>query len=160
MYIIYSRKKPRFRGSKLEIWGSALLINQTGFAWNVIFLAIPCDLFEMVKWPFQRLSDLQPGDKKVTLNHLVLVGFLFFQFSEFYRGGICLKVSHLRWAVSCNAWKNICPNGRRPTARTTGLWICRWKLGLTIFPERISECVRVEDFPAVRRVTFLERIVE
>ena len=25
----------------------------------------------MVKWPFQRLSDLQLGDKKVTLNHLV-----------------------------------------------------------------------------------------
>ena len=25
----------------------------------------------MVKWPFQRLSDLQLGDKKVTLNHQV-----------------------------------------------------------------------------------------
>ena len=34
-------------------------------------LAILCDLFGMVKWPFQRLSDLQLGDQKVTLNHLV-----------------------------------------------------------------------------------------
>ena len=28
-------------------------------------------LFGMVKWPLRRLSDLQIGDKKVTLNHLV-----------------------------------------------------------------------------------------
>ncbi len=34
-------------------------------------LASLCDLFGMVKWPFQRLSDLQLGDKEVTLNHLV-----------------------------------------------------------------------------------------
>ena len=27
----------------------------------------------MLKWPFQRLSDLQLGDQKVTLNHLVIV---------------------------------------------------------------------------------------
>ena len=37
------------------------------------YLAILCDLFGMVKWPFQRLSDLQLGDKKVTLNHLVVI---------------------------------------------------------------------------------------
>ena len=30
----------------------------------------------MVKWPFQRLSDLQLGDKKVTLNHIVDDSFL------------------------------------------------------------------------------------
>ena len=35
------------------------------------FLAILCDLFGMFKWPFQWFSDLQLGDKKVTLNHLV-----------------------------------------------------------------------------------------
>ena len=36
-----------------------------------IHLAILCDLFGMVKWPFQRLSDLQLGDQKVNeLNHL------------------------------------------------------------------------------------------
>ena len=34
-------------------------------------LAIHCDLFGMVKWPVWRLSDLQLGDKKATLNHLV-----------------------------------------------------------------------------------------
>ena len=33
-------------------------------------LAIPFDRFWMVKWPFRRVSDLQLGDKKVTLNHL------------------------------------------------------------------------------------------
>ena len=31
---------------------------------------IQSDLFVMVKWHFQRLSDLQLGDKKVTLTHL------------------------------------------------------------------------------------------
>ena len=30
-------------------------------------------LFGMFKWPFQRLSDLQLGDQKVTLNQLVVV---------------------------------------------------------------------------------------
>ena len=29
-------------------------------------LAILCDLFGMVKWPFQGVSDLQLGDEKVT----------------------------------------------------------------------------------------------
>ena len=38
---------------------------------NAMSLAILCDLFGMVKWPLQRLSDLQLGDKKVTLNHQV-----------------------------------------------------------------------------------------
>ena len=33
-------------------------------------LAILCDLFWMVKWPFQGLSDRQLGDQKVTLNQL------------------------------------------------------------------------------------------
>ena len=32
-------------------------------------LAVLCALFGMVKWPFQRLSDLQLGNQKVTLNH-------------------------------------------------------------------------------------------
>ena len=35
------------------------------------YLAILCDLFGKVKWPFQSLSDLQLLDKKVTLNHLL-----------------------------------------------------------------------------------------
>ena len=34
---------------------------------------ILCDFFGMVKWAFQMLSDLQVGDQKVTLNHMVLV---------------------------------------------------------------------------------------
>jgi len=40
------------------------------------WLAIHCDLFGMVKWPFGRLSDLQLGDKEVTLNHLVIAEIL------------------------------------------------------------------------------------
>ena len=38
-------------------------------------LAILCDLFGMVKWPFQGLSDsdLQLENQKVTLNHLETV---------------------------------------------------------------------------------------
>jgi len=38
---------------------------------TITCLAILCDLFGMAKCPFQRLSDLQLGDEKVTLNHLV-----------------------------------------------------------------------------------------
>ena len=30
------------------------------------------DIFGMLKWPFQRLSDFQLGDEKVTLNHLAI----------------------------------------------------------------------------------------
>ena len=46
---------------------------------------ILCDLFGMVKWPFQRLSDLQLGDKKVALNHL----------ADFFRR-ICVKDSKVK----------------------------------------------------------------
>ena len=38
---------------------------------KITFLAILCALFGMIKWTLQRLSDLQIGDKKGTLNHLV-----------------------------------------------------------------------------------------
>ena len=37
---------------------------------------IQSDLFGMVKWPFQRLSDLQLGDKRVTKNHQVYVSII------------------------------------------------------------------------------------
>ena len=36
-----------------------------------MYLAILYALFGMLKWPFQGLSDLQLGDEKGTLNHLV-----------------------------------------------------------------------------------------
>ena len=48
------------------------------FRWTMLNfrgLAILCELFGMVKWPFKRLSDLQLGNQKVTLNHL---GCMFF----------------------------------------------------------------------------------
>ncbi len=38
-----------------------------------MYQVILCDLFGMVKWPFQGISDLQLGDKKATLNHLVWI---------------------------------------------------------------------------------------
>ena len=46
------------------------------------YLAIPCDLFGMVKWPFKGLSDLKRG--MVTLNHLVYgdLGYLKDWYSE------------------------------------------------------------------------------
>ena len=53
-------------------------MNESSWRVRSTFLAILCDLFGMVKWPFQRLNDLQLGDKKVTLNHLVLELFQLF----------------------------------------------------------------------------------
>ena len=41
----------------------------------LMYLVIQSDLFGMVKWPCKRLSDLQVGDKKAPLNHLVGVFF-------------------------------------------------------------------------------------
>ncbi len=70
---------------------------------SLIFLAILCDLFGMVKWPFQWLNGLQIGDKKVTLNHLVILMFfscfqcLFIQIScVFLRSYVCYTVARLR----------------------------------------------------------------
>ena len=59
-------------------------INQDAMGWHrsvseVLHLrihvrgAIICDLFGMVKCPFQRVNDLQLGDQQVTLNHLVYI---------------------------------------------------------------------------------------
>ena len=44
---------------------------KTGETRKKHFLVIQSDLLGMVKWPFKGLSDLQLGDKKATLNHLV-----------------------------------------------------------------------------------------
>ncbi len=49
---------------------------------KMMILAILCALFGMVNWPFQRLSDLQLGNEKVTLNHLDCMFFLHFEFSK------------------------------------------------------------------------------
>ena len=50
-------------------------------------LAILCDLFGMVKWPFKCLSDLQIGDEKVTLNHLAYMFWLTFTATK---GQLCV----------------------------------------------------------------------
>ena len=59
---------PSFRGF---LWPSQVV--QDCFHQQYHYLASLCDLFGMIEWPFQRLSDLQPGDKMVTFNHLVQV---------------------------------------------------------------------------------------
>ena len=59
------------------------------------YLAILCDLFGMVKWPFQSLSDLQLGDKKVTLNHLVY----YFMYLYFLIFSYENKTRSRRWHV-------------------------------------------------------------
>ena len=43
--------------------------------WKNDLTKIMCELFGMVKWTFQRLSDLQISNKRVTLKHLVVVFF-------------------------------------------------------------------------------------
>ena len=43
-------------------------------SWNKAnYQVIQNDLFGMIKWPLERLSDLQLGNKKVILNHLVYI---------------------------------------------------------------------------------------
>ena len=49
-----------FNSTEIKVWSSK----------NNMSLAILCDPFGMVKWPYQALSDLQPRDQQVTLNHL------------------------------------------------------------------------------------------
>ena len=83
-----------------ELWRSLAKTNCG--AWpktNIRYLAILCDLFGVVKWPFKCLSDLSLGDQKVTLNHLVLVNWCF--------GARCFK--HSDWipypaAIMGSSW--------------------------------------------------------
>ena len=56
------------------------------------------DLFGMVKWPFQGLSDLQLEDKKVTLNHLVRN--IYMSFFELREAQLC----HILWFWSMSLW--------------------------------------------------------
>ena len=57
-----------------DTWNEGLLVVHGFFCW---YLVIQSDLFGMVssRDPFKGLSDLQLGDEKVTLNHLVCVFF-------------------------------------------------------------------------------------
>ena len=56
----------------------------------LMYLVIQSDLFGMVKWPCKRLSDLQLGDKKAPLNHLV--GVFFFLRHFWNKWKLVLKV--------------------------------------------------------------------
>ena len=60
---------------RVDSQGRFKFIEYSDNSWNIYSLAILCDLFGMVKWPFQGLSDLKPRDKKVTLNHLEFFAF-------------------------------------------------------------------------------------
>ena len=84
---------PKLNSSGILGGNSLILFTTTFFKVTVVEVAIICpeqhildeitmtyllgnsagDLFGMVKWPSQRLSDLQLGDKKVTLKHPVYV---------------------------------------------------------------------------------------
>ena len=80
-----------------EVWHSgsdrSSRLGPNGACTEIIFCqAILCDLFGMVKWPFQMLSDLQLGDQKVTLTHLVDT--FCFQMLE-----SCCKTSWLRGLI-------------------------------------------------------------
>ena len=58
---------------------------------NRNLLAILCDLFGMVKWPFKGLSDLQLGNQKVTLNHLAIGFSAHATFAQAHRWHIQLR---------------------------------------------------------------------
>ena len=58
-----------------------------------MYLTILFDLFWMVKWPFQKLSALQPGDQKVTLNQLLHWKQTFQVFARFF--------------VLCHSWTSV-----------------------------------------------------
>ena len=95
------------------LWTSSKQLNQ-----NYVFLAILCDLFGMIMWPFQRLRiDLQLRDQKVTLNQLV-----FFQCFVQTR----LLVLHI-WTVSCPwevSWHaKYCPSLTKSSRKTQGLFL-------------------------------------
>ena len=67
-------------------WFGNKNVPQKGFPfWNIGHQAILCDLFGMVKWPFQGLSDLQLGDEK---GHFESPGMgFFFILSHISHGG-------------------------------------------------------------------------
>ena len=58
------------QANKIDIFDGFIIATHRFDDWKEVILAILCDLFGMVKWPLRRLSDLQLGGKKVTLNHL------------------------------------------------------------------------------------------
>ena len=63
------------------------------------------DLFGMVKWSFSRgLSDLQQGDKKVTLNHLVCV--VFPHFSQLWKDGELPQISWIETTTNLHFFKH------------------------------------------------------
>ena len=66
-------------------------------------LAIHCEFFGIVKWPFKWLSDLQLRHQKVTLNHLVYdVSDRLFQWSRYFEASswwLTLDDWPLMWAI-------------------------------------------------------------
>ncbi len=71
----------------------------------VVNLAILCDRFWIGKWPFQRLSDLQLGDNKVTLNHLDL-RLLIILIASFF--AMKLAWAFFAWARNCSMHEVFC----------------------------------------------------
>ena len=67
------------------IWETKRSLKKGSPFWNIGRQAILCDLFGMVRWPFQGLSDLQLGDEK---GHFESPGMgFFFILSHISHGG-------------------------------------------------------------------------
>ena len=79
------------------------------------------------EWPFQRLSDLQLGDKKVTLNHLVDVfRWLYMKHTAFLNQPWSFKSSHQVWSRMPHVWGE---RDRSTAGESEGeaLVCCRWR---------------------------------
>ena len=98
--------------------------------WKNQILAILCDLFGMVKWPFKRLSDLQLGDTKVTLNHLDdgLLQHFWFQYEK--------NSKLLRWSRIYGWHSTITTNHPAPESIATSSVRLRWGLPMPLLEDR------------------------
>ena len=77
--------------------------------------------FGMVKWTFQRLSDLQISNKKVTLNHLVLVVFDVFVLKLLFVCVILLSMCFI-WIIRQKIRKTCSRHGLSEVWKFGALW--------------------------------------
>ena len=68
----FGRRKFFQSGQVAEIWS----MHMAYIYIFIIYQEILCDLFGMVKWPFQRSSDLQLGDKKGHFESIYIYNYL------------------------------------------------------------------------------------
>ena len=114
------------------------------------YLASLCDLVGMIKWPFQRLSDLQLGGKKVNLNSLVVCRISLLR----YIGGLSqIPVSNM-WTMTSQ--------GRRekPGSRvecSPALFSCSlvtWGFFFAFFGDPLKSTLKLQTGSFVERIRF------